>query len=104
MAFYFNDKCFITFADMQTSGEPIPEPLAEKHYSGEFRVRIPPEVHRALAEQSLTILPVAPYSPELNLIEILWRKIKCEWMPFSAYSLPYTFKAGYCFTSQSMRD
>jgi len=28
-------------------------------------------------------LPV--YSPELNLIEILWRKIKYEWLPFSAY-------------------
>lgn len=39
-------------ADMQTGGEPIPEPLAEKHYSGEFRVRIPPEVHRALALQA----------------------------------------------------
>lgn len=39
-------------ADMQASGEPIPEPLAEKHYSGEFRVRIPPEVHRALAMQA----------------------------------------------------
>lgn len=36
-------------ADMQASGEAIPAPLAEKHYSGEFRVRIPPEVHRALA-------------------------------------------------------
>jgi len=39
-------------ADMQAGGEPIPEPLAEKHYSGEFRVRIPPEVHRALAMQA----------------------------------------------------
>jgi predicted HicB family RNase H-like nuclease len=37
---------------MQTNGEPIPEPLAEKRYSGEFRVRIPPEVHRALAMQA----------------------------------------------------
>ncbi|WP_373321535.1 toxin-antitoxin system HicB family antitoxin [Rivihabitans pingtungensis] len=27
----------------------IPQPLAEKHYSGEFRVRIPPELHRQLA-------------------------------------------------------
>jgi predicted HicB family RNase H-like nuclease len=27
-------------------------PLAEKHYSGEFRVRIPPEVHRMLATQA----------------------------------------------------
>ena len=39
-------------ADMQASGEPNPEPLAEKHYNGEFRVRIPPEVHRALAMQA----------------------------------------------------
>ena len=36
-------------ADLEVSGEPIPEPLAEKHYSGEFRVRIPPELHRQLA-------------------------------------------------------
>ena len=27
----------------------------------------------------------SPYSPELNIIEILWRKIKYERMPFSAY-------------------
>jgi predicted HicB family RNase H-like nuclease len=38
-----------TVADMRKNGEPIPEPLAEKRYSGEFRVRIPPEQHRALA-------------------------------------------------------
>lgn len=38
--------------EMQASGEAIPVPLAEKHYSGEFRVRIPPEVHRALAVQA----------------------------------------------------
>ena len=39
-------------ADMQSAGETVPEPLAEKNYSGEFRVRIPPEVHRALALQA----------------------------------------------------
>jgi predicted HicB family RNase H-like nuclease len=39
-------------ADMKASGETVPVPLAEKHYSGEFRVRIPPEVHRALAMQA----------------------------------------------------
>ncbi len=39
-------------ADMQAGGEAIPEPLAEKHYSGEFRVRIPPQLHRALAMQA----------------------------------------------------
>jgi len=39
-------------ADLQARGEPAPVPLAEKNYSGEFRVRIPPEVHRALAMQA----------------------------------------------------
>ena len=39
-------------ADMKASGEAVPVPLAEKHYSGEFRVRIPPELHRALAMQA----------------------------------------------------
>lgn len=36
-------------ADMETSGEAVPQALAEKHYSGEFRVRIPPQLHRRLA-------------------------------------------------------
>ncbi len=35
--------------DLVASGEPAPEPLAERHYSGEFRLRIPPALHRALA-------------------------------------------------------
>ena len=34
--------------DMRGSGEAVPAALAEKHYSGEFRVRIPPEVHQSL--------------------------------------------------------
>jgi predicted HicB family RNase H-like nuclease len=36
-------------ADLQNNDEPIPEPLAARHYSGQFRVRIPPAVHRSLA-------------------------------------------------------
>ena len=35
--------------DMAANGETVPEPLAEKQYSGEFRVRIPPQLHRRLA-------------------------------------------------------
>ena len=35
-------------ADMSAQKEDIPVPLAERHYSGEFRVRIPPELHRRL--------------------------------------------------------
>lgn len=34
--------------DMEASGDSIPEPLAEKKYSGRFQVRIPPEQHRSL--------------------------------------------------------
>jgi predicted HicB family RNase H-like nuclease len=36
-------------ADLEASGEPVPEPLAARSYSGRFVVRIPPEVHRELA-------------------------------------------------------
>jgi len=39
-------------ADMDASSETKPAPLADKHYGGEFRVRIPPDVHRALAMQA----------------------------------------------------
>ena len=35
-------------------------------------------------ELGLYVRPISAYSPELNLIEILWRKIKYEWMPFEA--------------------
>ncbi len=38
--------------DMQLNGETVPVALAEKHYSGEFRVRIPPLVHRSLAMEA----------------------------------------------------
>ena len=35
--------------DMRDNGEQIPEPLADRTYSGKFLVRVPPETHRALA-------------------------------------------------------
>ena len=36
-------------ADMQSNNEALPEPLADKRYSGAFMVRIPPDLHRSLA-------------------------------------------------------
>jgi predicted HicB family RNase H-like nuclease len=36
-------------ADLQANGEPIPEPIAVRKYSGRFMVRIPPDLHRRLA-------------------------------------------------------
>ena len=38
--------------DMKQTGEPIPEPIANRHYSGKFVVRVTPETHRMLAIQS----------------------------------------------------
>jgi len=39
-------------SDMQSSSEPIPQPLAIKRYSGKFTVRIPPDLHRTLHIQA----------------------------------------------------
>jgi predicted HicB family RNase H-like nuclease len=36
-------------ADMEANEEPVPEPIALRHYSGKFTVRIPPDLHRRLA-------------------------------------------------------
>jgi transposase len=36
-------------------------------------------------QQDLSVKFLPPYCPELNLIEILWRKIKYEWLPLDAY-------------------
>ncbi len=44
---------------LREHGDPIPEPLATRAYSGTFKVRIPPEVHRLLileaAEQNVSL-------------------------------------------------
>ena len=34
--------------DMLENGEIPPEPIADRHYSGNFMVRVTPETHRAL--------------------------------------------------------
>ena len=35
--------------DMKESGEAPPVPISDRAYSGNFMVRVPPELHRALA-------------------------------------------------------
>jgi len=41
----------------------------------------------------ITLYFIPPYSPQLNLIEIMWRKIKYEWMQNLAYSCFNAIKA-----------
>jgi transposase len=53
---------------------------ASIHKSAEFQENI-----ERWKKQKVSIVYIAPYSPEFNIIEILWRKIKYEWMLFSAY-------------------
>ena len=38
--------------DLQSAGEPVPDPLSERQYSGRFMVRVPSQVHRALATEA----------------------------------------------------
>lgn len=45
------------------------------------------------AAQGVLIHYLPPYSPELNLIEILWRKIKYSWLPLAAYKSVARLKA-----------
>lgn len=36
--------------------------------------------------QGVILHYLPPYCPELNLIEILWRKIKYDWLPLCCYT------------------
>jgi DDE superfamily endonuclease len=53
---------------------------ASIHSSEAFEDRIP-----YWKKRGWIIKYLSPYSPELHLIEILWRRIKYTWLPCSAY-------------------
>ncbi len=48
-------------------------------------------------KRDVHLLYLPKYSPELNLIEILWRKIKYEWLPLQAFS-------SYCEIKKHVSD
>lgn len=39
-------------ADLRANGEPVPEPIMTRRYSGKFMVRVPPELHRHLTVEA----------------------------------------------------
>lgn len=41
-----------TVEDMTENNEPVPEPIADKDFSGKFMVRIPPAQHKNLVIQA----------------------------------------------------
>lgn len=53
---------------------------APMHKSGAFQARL-----EEWAARGLYVYLLPAYSPELNLIEILWRMIKYDWLPLKAY-------------------
>lgn len=72
--------CFDKFAEKVTEKTVVLIDNASMHTSKAFLENI-----EKWEVQNLFIHNIPPYSPELNKIEILWRKIKYEWLDFSAY-------------------
>jgi transposase len=72
--------CFDLFRQQQQKPALVVVDNAPIHTSEDFEE----ELDRwQKADLHVKFLP--PYCPELNLIEILWRKIKYEWLPLDAY-------------------
>jgi transposase len=72
--------CFDAFCKTIKQKTVVMIDNASIHTSEDFEDRIP-----HWKQQGLIIKYLPTYSPELNLIEILWRRIKYDWLPFSAY-------------------
>jgi predicted HicB family RNase H-like nuclease len=39
-------------ADLKANGEPVPEPLCLRQYSGKLNLRMPPDMHRRLTAEA----------------------------------------------------
>jgi hypothetical protein len=72
--------CFDLFHQQQQKPALVVVDNAPIHTSEDFEE----ELDR-WEKEDLYVKFLPPYSPELNLIEILWRKIKYEWLPLDAY-------------------
>ena len=75
-------ETFNQFVDALPGDRPVYVVLdnASTHTSKAFR-----EAAVGWQERGVTLIYLPPYSPELNLIEILWRMVKYYRLPLSAY-------------------
>jgi transposase len=62
---------------------------ASMHRSKAFKAKL-----AEWQEKDVVIYYLPPYSPELNLIEIVWRFLKYQWLPISAYQSYKQLKEG----------
>jgi transposase len=72
--------CFDQFCDTINKKTIVVVDNASMHTSGKFKGKL-----GEWEENGLTVKYLPTYSPELNLIEIVWRFIKYNWLPLSAY-------------------
>jgi transposase len=72
--------CFETFSQTVKRLTLVVIDNASSHTSKRFE-----KCREAWEERGLFLYYLPPHSPELNLIEILWRMIKYHWLPLSAY-------------------
>lgn len=72
--------CINAFAETCTKKTTIILDNASMHTSHLFQSYLP-----EWEKKQVTFYFLPSYSPELNKIEVLWRKIKYEWLDFSAY-------------------
>ena len=73
--------CLDTFCQTLTTKTVVVIDNASIHTREAFEDRLP-----YWKKKGWIIKYLPPYAPELNLIEILWRRIKYTWLPFSAYA------------------
>ena len=73
--------CFDQFCEAMQGPTVVVMDNASIHTSETFQEEIP-----KWEKKGLSIFYLPEYSPELNLIEILWRFMKYEWIEFWAYT------------------
>jgi transposase len=79
--------CFDAFSETLTKATMVMIDNASIHRSEAFCARLD-----HWATKGLTVKHLPTYSPELNLIEIVWRFIKYQWLPLSAFQNYKTLK------------
>lgn len=74
-------RCFDDFCTNLQNPTVVVIDNASLHTSELFQNKLP-----EWEQKGLLVFYLPKYSPELNLIEILWRFMKYEWIEFSAYN------------------
>lgn len=73
-------RCFDNFADSLNKPAVVMVDNASMHTSKKFKTKL-----AVWKKKGLAVYYLPTYSPELNLIEILWRFLKYHWLPLAAY-------------------